>query len=76
MAHSGIGFKIPNRLIVADPESDTDPEKVSSNWILLARDRSILDLPLIAEAAVALPAARQPPLWTDDYSNILQVISF
>ena len=61
---------------IEERESDSDPDKVPSDWILLARDRSILDLPLIAEAAVALPAARQPPLWTDDYSNILQVISF
>jgi hypothetical protein len=61
---------------VADPESDTDPDKVSSNWILLARDRSILDLPDIQEAAVELPHVRHRPLWTDDYSNILQVIAF
>ncbi|HEV8312012.1 MAG TPA: fused MFS/spermidine synthase [Burkholderiaceae bacterium] len=61
---------------VEERESDTDPDKASSNWILLARDRSILDLPDIKEAVVDLPMTTRRPLWTDDYSNILQVISF
>jgi len=61
---------------VEELDSDTDPDKASSDWILLARDRSILDLPGIKEAVVELPETGHPPLWTDDYSNILQVISF
>ena len=61
---------------IVETDSDTEPEKVASDWILLARDRSVLDLPEIQEAASELPAATHQPLWTDDYSNILQVISF
>ncbi len=46
-----------------------------SLWMLLARDRSILDQPAIANratAATAVPAGHR--LWTDDYSNLLQVL--
>ena len=47
-----------------------------SDWVLLAEDRGVLDLPLIEEAATPLP--QQPGLrpWSDDYSNILQVLAF
>jgi len=61
---------------VEERESDSEPDKAASNWVLLARDRSILELPAIKEAAMKLPASNRWPLWTDDYSNILQVISF
>jgi hypothetical protein len=57
-------------------ESDSEPDKAPSDWILLARDRGILELPPIKEAAIRLPAYARWPLWTDDYSNILQVMSF
>jgi hypothetical protein len=43
--------------------------------MLLARDRSLLDQPAIAGramAAAAVPAGLR--LWTDDYSNLLQVL--
>jgi hypothetical protein len=43
--------------------------------VLLAGDRSVLDLPLIAEASKPLPQRAGMRTWTDDYSNILQVLS-
>lgn len=61
-------------IVVTD--SDAEPDKAASDWILLARDRSVLDLPEIQKAASELPTATHRPLWTDDYSNVLQVISF
>jgi hypothetical protein len=61
---------------VEELESDTDPDKAASDWILLARDRKVLDLPGIKEASAALPKAGPGALWTDDYSNIMQVLSF
>jgi hypothetical protein len=46
-----------------------------SIWMLLARDRSLLDLPAIADRATAGPAVPvELRLWTDDYSNLLQVL--
>jgi hypothetical protein len=62
---------------VEDPIYDRDgPEKAASNWILLARDRSVLDRPLIREGSRALPASPPGRAWTDDYSNIAQAMSW
>jgi hypothetical protein len=36
----------------------------------------VLDLPLISEAATPLPRRAGMRTWTDDYSNILQVLDF
>ena len=44
--------------------------------MLLAEDRSVLDLPLIREATMPLPQRDGARTWTDDYSNILQVLKF
>jgi hypothetical protein len=61
---------------IADPGVDGDPSTAVSDWVLLAEDRSVLDLPLIREAASPLPQREGMRTWTDDYSNILQVLSF
>jgi hypothetical protein len=61
---------------VEDPESDSDPDKAASDWILLARHRGVLDLPDIKAGSSALPAVATGRPWTDDYSNIVQVFSF
>ena len=61
---------------IEDPIYNGDgPEKASSDWILLARDRAILDRPLIRDGSRALPASPPGRAWTDDYSNIVQVMS-
>jgi hypothetical protein len=36
----------------------------------------VLDRPQIREAATPIPARPGVRTWTDDYSNILQVLSF
>jgi SAM-dependent methyltransferase len=61
---------------VEDTIGDNDgPEKSSSDWILLARDRRVLDLAEIQQATRELPEARPKKPWTDDYSNIAQVMA-
>ncbi len=61
---------------IEDPVYHSDgPEKASSDWILLARDRSVLDRAPIREGARAMPASAPGRPWSDDYSNIAQVMS-
>jgi hypothetical protein len=61
---------------VEDEIADHDgPEKSSSDWILLAREREVLDAATIQEATRELPEARPKKAWTDDYSNIAQVMA-
>jgi hypothetical protein len=61
---------------VADGGIAGDLGTSASDWILLADDRQLLDLPKIREADAALPQRPGVRTWTDDYSNILQVLSF
>ena len=61
---------------IADPGVEGDPSTAVSDWVLLAEDRRVLDLPLIQEATTPIPQRPGMRTWTDDYSNILQVLAF
>jgi hypothetical protein len=57
-------------------EKGDGEDKSSSDWILLARDRTVLDLDLVRDGSRELPnKAPRLRLWSDDYSNIVQVMS-
>jgi len=60
---------------IHDPDIEGDPSVAVSDWILLAPDRRVLDLPAIRDAATPLPLA-EGRTWTDDYSNVPQVMTF
>jgi SAM-dependent methyltransferase len=62
--------------LVADGGVEGDVSKAASDWILLADDRQHLDLPLIRQATAPMPQRGGARAWTDDYSNILQVMTF
>ena len=53
-----------------------DESVAFSDWILLARERGVLDLPPIRGAATPLPPLAGGRTWTDDYSNVPQVMTF
>ena len=44
-----------------------------SDWVLLARDGTVLDRPLIAESAAEIDEHPEWRLWTDDFNNLVQV---
>ena len=49
----------------------------SADWMLLTTNEEFLNLDLITEAAVRGPQSdRQIGMWTDDYSNLFQVLKF
>lgn len=56
-------------------EADDGPQKSSSDWILLSRGYQVLGMPAIRAAARAMPSARPTRAWTDDYSNLAQVMA-
>jgi hypothetical protein len=50
-------------------------QSYDSVWMLLTRERDFLDLPVIAaRAAQRPPIPARVPVWTDDFSNLLQVL--
>jgi spermidine synthase len=47
----------------------------ASHWILLSRDPGLLNIPAIQKRSVDLSAySTVLPLWTDDYSNLFQIL--
>lgn len=60
---------------------ETDELNLRSDWVLLSRSRSLLGIPEVA--ATGFPLVRRaifftppppPPVWTDDFSNVWQVL--
>lgn len=47
-----------------------------SLWILLSKNPAMLDLPHLAEKSGPILGIKSPLLWTDDYSNLFQVVQF
>jgi SAM-dependent methyltransferase len=45
-----------------------------ATWVLLAREGAPLEPPAIDEASTDLPESRSVRLWTDDYSNLFEVL--
>ena len=50
------------------------PLSSRSDWVLLARDGTVLDSPLIAESAAEINEHPEWRLWTDDFNNLVQVL--
>ena len=47
----------------------------SSTWILLTRDPEILNSPAIQKASITPKSRpRHPPVWTDDFTSLFQIL--
>jgi hypothetical protein len=69
-------LKLEAALIADDPDDDDDTSvKSRSDWVLVSRDVAALKAPAIVEAG-ASPAEDRPGwrTWTDDYSNLIQIL--
>jgi SAM-dependent methyltransferase len=51
-----------------------NPVNPSSRWVLYTRDAELLESPRVQEIATTVPARRV--LWTDDFSNLIQVLNW
>jgi hypothetical protein len=64
-------------LITDDADNDeTEPApRARTDWVLVSRSQAALAVPRIAEAG-AVPAQDEPSWrpWTDDYSNLVQIL--
>ncbi len=62
-------------LVTDDPEEGDQSLKSRSDWVLVARSKPELEHPLIKEAgAVEAPERPEWRTWTDDYSNLVQIL--
>jgi SAM-dependent methyltransferase len=59
--------------VLVDEESSED--KTTSTWVLVSRDAAALERPEIAAAGATGPKRRdESRTWTDDYSNLVQIL--
>ena len=58
-----------------EPDDDDDSLRSKSDWVLVSRDAAALQAPAIVDAG-AVPAEDRPDwrTWTDDYSNLIQIL--
>ena len=62
-------------LVSDDPPENDDSRRSRSDWVLVSRSKESLGHPVI-RAAGAVPAEDRPGwrTWTDDYSNLIQIL--
>jgi hypothetical protein len=58
-------------VVVTKPHFD---DETPSDWVLMALDPAILGTPAILRQGTTIQLPGPAPLWTDDYSNLLQVL--
>ncbi len=62
-----------SRVLIKDPGSP--PDTSASIWMLLSPQSSVLDIPAIQSRATDMKGYRSGiRLWTDDYSNLFQIL--
>ena len=62
-------------LVNDDPDDEDESLRSRSDWVLVSRDRAALERPAIVEGGAA-EAEDRPEwrTWTDDYSNLIQIL--
>ena len=61
-------------VLIADKDKDDDDDKTTSDWVLVSRSKAALEAPGIAAAAEAPDEKPGWRTWTDDYSNLVQIL--
>ena len=62
-------------MVVISTEGDVENGVFASNWVLMTRDPTLLENPAIAKYADPLAGyTSRVSLWTDDYSNLFQIL--
>ena len=54
-------------------EKDSD-DSTQSDWVLVTRNAKVLEAPLIKEALLSIEKKPSWRVWTDDYSNLVQIL--
>jgi hypothetical protein len=60
-------------ILIAD-DGDDDKEIYTSDWVLMTTSRDLLKIPGLKEAATELRSQPGLRVWTDNYSNLIQIL--
>jgi hypothetical protein len=62
-------------LVRDDPDEEEDPRRSRSDWVLVSRDPAALKRATIVERGAVEPEDKPEwRTWTDDYSNLIQIL--
>ena len=62
-------------MVLMDKPAKADDGGFPSEWVLLTHDPAILEIPTIESRAILFDTFKSPiRLWTDDYSNLFQIL--
>jgi spermidine synthase len=63
------------QMVMVDKPAGAEAESFPSEWVLLTHDSAIFEIPAIKSRAIPLDEFHSPVrLWTDDYSNLFQIL--
>ena len=62
------------RSLLIQSHGEAAAATMNAIWALVARDGSLLDQPVLSGVGQEIPDRPDLPVWTDDYSNLLQII--
>ncbi len=68
-----IGKELGKQFIYVESRENGANEEFSADWVLLTDNKEVLQSPAF-RAAASNPAPTSAPLWTDDYSNLFQIL--
>jgi SAM-dependent methyltransferase len=60
--------------MLVDTDDDDANEIFGSTWILVTANQEFLNIPVVKEAALPIDETKNQRLWTDDYSNLFQIL--
>jgi hypothetical protein len=60
--------------VVIDTDDDDDNAVYSATWVLVSSRQSFFQFPLILKVVTPVPAHPGLRMWTDDYSNLFQIL--
>ena len=62
--------------ILISSDGDDDEEIYKADWVLMTSGRNLLSIPELKKAATELRSRPNLRVWTDDYSNLIQIVKF
>ena len=70
----GMHEHFKTRIGMVDNDRDDGYGEAASEWILLTRNDKLMDAPAIRDAVTDVTPNKELPLWTDQYSNLFQIM--
>jgi SAM-dependent methyltransferase len=64
------------RAMIIDNEDDDDNAVFAASWVVVTARESYFQFPLIKQAATAITGSKGLRMWTDDYSNLFQIVKW